>query len=567
MNTKYEQKFYELYEKLASATANINQKPDIPLIESLLGEISAMFRLSKGITHFYRSPIDEQNEKGETMVSYDLRKQDKPVHTVRFVTRLMSITTMTVYMAEDEPPLTEDELSKVDLTMRTTLAYISRNRLQDIAEELAFFDDVGYRNLRSFYHYLSWKCPPEGFSGMSAVNYNLRHFSLINQELGRSTGDSVIRNHYQYVEKLIGTNGTLSRLGGDSFVCICEQSVLPELLNYLTEAVVPYNTNGDTVTISACAGVFNMPERYQFHQGSDVMEKIVPACRLAQDGRQGNIIFYDEKLVTAKEKTMRVQQQFPKALKNHEFQVFYQPKVNTMTGELCGAEALCRWFRNGKLVPPMEFIPVLEQTNDICKLDFYMLEMVCQHIRKWLDEGRKVVRVSVNLSRKHMMDSRLLETIIDIISRYQVPHEYIEIELTETTTDVEFKDLQRIVGGLQEQSIYTAVDDFGMGYSSLNLIRVIPWNVLKVDRSFLPLDDEQENSVRNIMFRYVVAMAKEMGLECIVEGVETPVQLEVLRKNHCELAQGFLFDKPLPLDEFEKRLDMQVYPIEMKTAS
>ena len=106
MNTKNEQKFYELYEKLASATANINQKPDIPLIESLLGEISAMFRLSKGITHFYRSPIDEQNEKGETMVSYDLRKQDKPVHTVRFVTRLMSITTMTVYMAEDEPPLT-----------------------------------------------------------------------------------------------------------------------------------------------------------------------------------------------------------------------------------------------------------------------------------------------------------------------------------------------------------------------------------------------------------------------------------------------------------------------------
>ncbi|HAJ98320.1 MAG TPA: GGDEF domain-containing protein, partial [Ruminococcus sp.] len=339
------------------------------------------------------------------------------------------------------------------------------------------------------------------------------------------------------------------------------------LLDYLTEAVVPYNEDGNTVTISSCAGVFIIPEGYQFNHTGDIMEKIIPACRLAQDGKQGNIVFYNEKMVSAKEKTMRVQQQFPKALKNHEFQVFYQPKVNTMTGELCGAEALCRWFRKGKLVPPMEFIPVLEQTTDICKLDFYMLEMVCQHIRKWLDEGRKVVRVSVNLSRKHMMDSRLLETIIDIISRYQVPHEYIEIELTETTTDVEFKDLQRIVGGLQEESIYTAVDDFGMGYSSLNLIRVIPWNVLKVDRSFLPLDGEQENSVRNIMFRYVVAMAKEMGLECIVEGVETPAQLEVLRKNHCELAQGFLFDKPLPLDEFEKRLDMQVYPIEMKTAS
>jgi hypothetical protein len=118
------------------------------------------------------------------MVSYDLKKKDKPVHTVRFLTRLMSITTMTVYMAEDEPPLTEDELSRVDLTMRTILAYISRNRLQDIAEELAFFDDVGYRNIRSFYNYLSWKGQPESFNGMSAVNYNLRHFRLSIRNLG-----------------------------------------------------------------------------------------------------------------------------------------------------------------------------------------------------------------------------------------------------------------------------------------------------------------------------------------------------------------------------------------------
>ena len=113
----------------------------------------------------------------------------------------------------------------------------------------------------------------------------------------------------------------------------------------------------------------------------------------------------------------------------------------------------------------MEFIPILEQNTDICQLDFYMLDHVCKDIRRWLDEGRKVVRVSVNLSRKHMMDVDLLEHIISIVDKYRVPHEYIEIELTETTTDVEFRDLKRVVSSLQQQGIYTSVDDFGMGYS------------------------------------------------------------------------------------------------------
>ena len=555
-------RFYQLYEKLSSATANINKEPDIPLIESLLNELAVMLRLSKGVTNFYRSPADEKNRKGETMISYDTGKDGIPVHTVRFETKFASITEMTIFMTEDEEPLSEEELSKADLVMRTVLAYISRNRLQSIATELAFFDDSGYRNIRSFFNYFTERSHPGGLDGMTAVNYNLRHFSLINNEFGRKAGDTVIRNHYTHVESMIGENGILSRLGGDTFACICRQSLLPELLGYLTEASVPYDSKGNTVEITACAGVFNIPDGYSVKNPNDIMGKIMHAYRIAQTGGNEQIIFYDDKLRVQREMSMRIQQIFPTALKNSEFQVFYQPKVNTLTGKLCGAEALCRWFRKGEIVPPMDFIPVLEQTSDICRLDFYMLDHVCSHIRKWLDEGRKIVRISVNFSRKHMMNAQLINSIIEIIDRHNVPHQYIEIELTETTTDVQFRDLRRVVNRLHEENICTSVDDFGMGYSSLNLIRVIPWNVLKVDKSFLPLDDETPDSIRSVMFRHVVAMAKELGLECIVEGVETPAQLEILRNNNCELAQGFLFDRPLPVDEFEKRLDMEQYPIE-----
>jgi EAL domain-containing protein (putative c-di-GMP-specific phosphodiesterase class I) len=191
-----------------------------------------------------------------------------------------------------------------------------------------------------------------------------------------------------------------------------------------------------------------------------------------------------------------------------------------------------------------------------------MLDHVCRDIRRWLDEGRKVVRVSVNLSRKHMVDIDLLEHLLEIVDRNNVPHEYVEIELTETTTDVEFLDLKRVVNGLRQAGICTSVDDFGMGYSSLNLIKEIPWDVMKVDKNFLPEDENSEGSIKDVMFHYVVGMARAMGLECIAEGVETQAQVRALRNNKCDLAQGFLYDKPLPVDEFEKRLDIGRYEVE-----
>ena len=555
-----DKEFYPLFEKLISEISKDNDEMDIFMFKKWLGELALCLRLCKGVTRIYSSPLEEKMGGGDTISSFDLGIGGKPVHTVRQETSLMSIATMTVYMAEDEPPLEEREFKRLDMVMRAAISAITRRRLQGIAHKLAFYDDQGYRNVRSFFRYLLWRDKPDTFGGMSAINYNLRHFSLINDKLGRQGGDAVMLKHYQQVEKLVGEKGMVVRLGGDSFVAMCEGKHLDELLEYLTLARIDCG-DGKSVEISTCAGIFNIPEGYAVRNPNDIMGKIIYAYRIAQTGGHDHIVFHNEALIQGKEQAMKIQQQFPEALRNKEFHVFFQPKVDTQTGEICGAEALCRWFKDGKIIPPMEFIPVLEQTSEICRLDFYVLDMVCAYLRKWLDEGRTVVRTSVNFSRKHMINDRLLDSILEIVDKHNVPHEFIEIELTETTTDVEFRDLQRIVSGLQEKHIYTSVDDFGMGYSSLNLIRVIPWNVLKVDRSFLPTDEESTDSVRNIMFRNVVAMAREMGLETIAEGVETQAQLEILRQNKCELAQGFLFDKPLPVEEFEKRLDMKRYDL------
>lgn len=244
--------------------------------------------------------------------------------------------------------------------------------------------------------------------------------------------------------------------------------------------------------------------------------------------------------------------QFESALKNEEFRVFYQPKVSLHNYGIVGAEALCRWFHNGVVIPPDSFIPVLEQGDDICRLDFYMLDHVCRDIRHWLDEGRKCVKVSVNLSRKHKVDKKLIYDIVEIIDGHRVPHDLIEIELVESTSEMTFPQLKEIVLGLKKYGIGTSVDDFGTGYSSLNLIRDLPWEVLKIDKRFLPVNTKDKKQL--IMMKHLIAMAQDLGLDCIAEGVETIEQVKLLKEYNCYMAQGNFFDKPLPAKEFETKL-------------
>ena len=248
-----------------------------------------------------------------------------------------------------------------------------------------------------------------------------------------------------------------------------------------------------------------------------------------------------------------IQNLFPEALEKEEFLVYYQPKVYLTDYRLAGAEALCRWLHGDELIPPGSFIPVLEQSNAICALDFYMLDHVCQDIRKWLDEGRDVVSVSVNLSRCNFDNKNLLNDVLNTIDMHNVPHQYIEIELTETAIDINLKDLKELVFGLQGHGISVAVDDFGTGYSSLNLVRELPWNIIKIDKSFLE-ENEDAPEQNRVMLKHIIAMSHEMGISSIVEGVETFEQVKMLKESNCLMAQGFCFDMPLPKEIFEERL-------------
>ena len=528
---------------------------------ALVIEICEYYQLAKGETEFYATPIMEQRGIGETLCEYDNGKAEKIILRLRIDTVSKAVIIGTLYVAADDEERSEEEIRQLDTLLKIVMGFVSRMRLVRKVEEFGFSDLDGYLNFRAFARYLDIENAENRLGGKVAFHIDLHNFTMVNHEIGRKNGDIVLHNYYKMIQGALKDLGIIVRLGGDKFIGVFDRKIKRKIFDLISGTNVPYDETGEKqIKISAAAGIYMLPNPFMMKTYSDIMDKITLASNAAKRTSGSNIIIYDDKMKSEKEHVKKIQSEFRAALENEEFVVYYQPKVNLDNREIAGAEALCRWIKGRKIVPPDEFIPVLEMNTDICDLDFYMLDHVCRDIRRWLDEGRNVVRISVNLSRKHLVDVDLVDHIISIIDKNHVPHEYIEVELTETTTDVLFSDLRRIVCGLQEQGVWTAVDDFGMGYSSLNLIRDIPWNVLKIDKSFVPKALEDEESISNKMFRHVIAMAHDIGLECVIEGVESIDQLEALKKNYCNIIQGYFFDRPLPLEEFENRLDRKYYP-------
>ncbi len=475
----------------------------------------------------------------------------------RIITADEQIAVYRVTIQNDTESWTDDERSRIDIFIMLLSTFNGKFRLLTLTHRLTFFDsDLNMYNHRHFMMMVRKLYKEETIDEFAAIYFNLKRFSIVNQQIGRENGTRVMKRFIGMLESLTDcSDECVCRIGGDNFITLIKQDKLDAVLDILNGTGITYDeSRSERIFISATAGVYVIPDMDSFILPTDIMDRVSMAFYLAKGSAKQDVVFFDDALLARSKQNNEITACFPKAIEKQEFLVYYQPKVDIRTRTVAGSEALCRWFHNGRLVPPAEFIPVLEQGRDICKLDFYMLDTVCRDIRRWLDTGIRAVRVSVNLSRRHLSDMDLLSHIVDIIDKHKVPHEYIEIELTETTTDVEFKDLKRIISGLQEVGIATSVDDFGIGYSSLNLIKEVPWDVLKLDKSLLPDYEKDDPIQKSIMFRHIVAMGREMGVECIAEGVETKEQVRLLEENRCDLAQGFYFDRPLPIKEFETRL-------------
>lgn len=526
-------------------------------------DLCDVMRIGRIEVSVFDTPSDEYIENNKTKVFYDIGNYDETIYIIR---RNNTVDDRTIvykaWIRESEAAWDDIEKERVNIILDTLFVFNSRSRFIQLADKLLYFDyDMDTYNHKYYMRYLNKLIEKSEISQYTAIYFNLKKFSVVNQQIGRKNGTKVMHSFINTIVSELESGEILARIGGDNFTLIVKKGNQNKILNILNGiGIFMGGSDSERVFVSANAGIYEIPDN-SVSSASDVMDRISVALHIARQSDKLDFVYFDDKMLEAKKKANAISAYFPTALKNREFLVYYQPKVTLDGYKLAGAEALCRWKHDGQLIPPFEFISVLERSMDICKLDFYMLDRVCSHLRKWLDEGKKVVRISVNLSRRHLSDMDLTKHILEIIDSHNVPHELIELELTETITDYNFQKLTDTITSLQENGLYASVDDFGVGYSSINLIKEVPWNVLKIDKSLLPSGNGEDKYQNKVMLKYVVAMAQAIGLECVAEGVETPEQIEILRDNCCDFVQGYIFDKPMPVEEFEKRLDNYKYTI------
>lgn len=449
-----------------------------------------------------------------------------------------------------------EEKSILHFLAQNIFLFLGRVRMAQMIKQISITDLLtGASNTQGFMQFGDALHEKGLLSAYTCMFINIKNFNYINQTVGPRQGDAILRQYALMIQDTMDSEEILSRLGGDNFTALVKTKHVEHFLQFMSDIkiTVPYLESTKTFDICARIGMCAITENQTM---GEIMNATSAAINIAKTAGQGDYVWFQPQMLANALHDKEISILFPKALDGKEFVVYYQPKVTLADNHLCGCEALVRWIRNGKLIPPMEFIPVLEKEGSICRLDFYVLETVCTDIRKWLSMGIEPVRVSVNFSKAHLYNAHLAEDIVTILHKYEIDSKYIEIELTEMSGYENYETLSSFVQEMRKNGVSTSIDDFGTGYSSLNLLKDLNVDIIKLDKSFLNnMESRRHNDV--IVIKNIVNMVNELQMEVIAEGVETQKQAEFLRNINCRMAQGFLFDRPLPHDDFEKRLQDQ----------
>ena len=387
------------------------------------------------------------------------------------------------------------------------------------------------------------------------ICFDLMNFRYINEGYGHLKADMLLRDIAAALRDAYAYNETFGRLSADRFVgLVVDDDRHTERKEFIAERLAKASEEiGMKYPIKFKTGMYYVRDKNE--PISDMIDKANLARKSVVTSSRNLEAEYREQLMEETRKQEQVESRMHEALENGEFKPYLQPKWNMMTDQICGAEALIRWVDSkGTIIPPGEFIPVFEKNGFIESIDFYMLEEICKYIRQMIDEGREVYPVSINQSRYLLYDPNYIMKVQEIMLRYRVPKGLIELEITETVFFNEKERMLEVMRHLKEFNMNLSIDDFGSGYSSLNLLRDIPFDVLKIDRGFL--DESTQSDSGKWILRKIVEMAEGLKLKVICEGVETHEQVEMLLEIGCIYAQGFLYSRPVPLDEFMEKYNI-----------
>ncbi|PXX73544.1 diguanylate cyclase/phosphodiesterase with PAS/PAC sensor(s) [Pseudomonas sp. LAMO17WK12:I10] len=386
---------------------------------------------------------------------------------------------------------------------------------------------------------------------------DLDRFKPINDSLGHAAGDRMLKEMATRLLDCVDDDDTVARMGGDEFTLLLQPRTSREIaLNraihvaeqILASLVKPFVLEGREFFVTASIGIALSPQ--DGNELSQLMKNADTAMYHAKERGKNNFQFYQADMNASALERLELESDLRHALEQQEFILYYQPQFSGDGKRLTGAEALLRWRhpRRG-LVPPGDFIPVLEELGLVVDVGDWVISEACRQLKAWHQAKVRVPKVSVNISARQFSDGQLGMRIATILKDTGLPPACLELELTESILMREVSEAMQILDGLKNLGLSIAVDDFGTGYSSLNYLKQFPIDVLKIDRTFvdgLP-SGEQDAQIA----RAIIAMAHSLNLAVIAEGVETHEQLDFLREHGCDEVQGYLFGRPMPANSFE----------------
>ena len=376
---------------------------------------------------------------------------------------------------------------------------------------------------------------------------DLDRFKVVNDTLGHDTGDFILKDVARRLISCVREVDTVSREGGDEFVVILPDLERPENARVVADKILeelsrPVEIGGQEIHVTPSIGISHYPnDATDVHQ---LLKHADNAMYQAKDAGRNTIRFFTNDLNFLLSKRLEIESRLRKAIENQEFFLRYQPQVELATGRISGMEALIRWNdpQKGEIFPK-DFIFVAEELGLIVPIGEWVFRTACQQSRNWQEEGLPSVTISINISPRQFMSRRLVSTLLSIVRETGADPRHIELEITETMIMRNVEQSIETLTQLRAVGMQVAVDDFGVGYSSLGQLTRLPASSMKIDRSFIMNVPGDANS--GSITEAIIAMAKRLKLRVIAEGVETRAQLDFLRANHCEAFQGYLFSRPV----------------------
>jgi len=385
---------------------------------------------------------------------------------------------------------------------------------------------------------------------------DLDNFKVFNDTLGHDTGDLILVEAANRIANVLRNSDTVGRLGGDEFVVILgdvgEKSDLQKAITAVLRCFnAPFEILKRELSLSVSIGISIYPN--DGDTSSELLKNADTAMYDAKAKGKNTYRYFTNEMNELAKSRFVLEEEMRKALENNEFRVYYQPKVDTQSQEIIGAEALLRWS-NPTLgnVSPADFIPIAEQTGLIVEIGKYVLKEAISNACRWKDISHKDIQIAVNLSPLQFRDPELLGYIQMCIDEYGFNASLLELEITEGVLMSGFSHIEMLLDEIHTLGIQIAMDDFGTGYSSLSYLRNYPFDVLKIDKSFI--DNIVDNDADKALVTASIAMSKALKLKIVAEGIETYEQFEVLKSLECDCIQGFFFDKALSVEEFTLRI-------------